>query len=139
LWANFASSNTGDFVTDAAFSTKRGQLAAFDAENLSRVLWTSDMQPSRDRLGYFAKFNPPTIANGKVYIAAFPAPEPYATTMDCDHYDSNLRCVKFVEQTYSATNSMGQIIVYGLNPPASPPVRSFVSDMLPAILNSLRH
>ena len=139
LWANFASSNTGDFVTDATFSTKHGELAAFDAENLTRVLWTSDVEPSRDGLGYFAKFNPPTIANGKVYIAAFPAPEPYAKTIDCDHYDTNLKCVQLVDQTYSATNSMGRIVVYGLNPPASPPVRSFVSDVLPAILNSLRH
>jgi hypothetical protein len=97
------------------------------------------MQPSRDGLGYFAKFNPPTIANGKVYIAAFPAPEPYAKTVDCDQYDSNANCVQFVDQTYSAPNSMGRIAVYGLNPPANPPVRSFVSDVLPAILNSLRH
>jgi hypothetical protein len=139
LWANFASNNTGDFVTDASFSTKRGQLAAFDAENLNRVLWTSDMQPNRDGLGYFAKFNPPTIANGKVYIASFPAPEPYAKTLDCDHYDSTLKCVQFADQTYSAPDGMGQIIIYGLNPPAKPPVRSFVSDVLPAILNSLRY
>lgn len=138
LWANFASNNTGDFVTDASFSTKRGQLAAFDAENLGRVLWTSDMQSSRDGLGYFAKFNPPTIANGKVYIAAFPAPEPYAKTVDCDHYDSNLKCVQFADQTYSAPEGMGRIVIYGLNPPVSPPVRSFVSDLLPPILYSFR-
>jgi hypothetical protein len=38
LWANFASSNTGDFVTDATFSTKRGQLAAFDRKPESRIM-----------------------------------------------------------------------------------------------------
>jgi hypothetical protein len=138
LWANFASSNTGDFVTDAAFSTKRGQLAAFDAEDLTRVLWTSDMKPDRDGLGYFAKFNPPTIASGKVYIAAFPSPEPYAKTIDCDRADSMGKCVRFADQTYSAPEGMGQIVIYGLNPPAKPSIRSFVSDVLPAILNSLR-
>ena len=49
----------------------REEFAAFDAENLSRALWTSDVQPGRDALGYFAKFNPPTVANGKVYVATF--------------------------------------------------------------------
>jgi len=135
LWVAFASGNTGDFVGDATFSTKRGQFAAFDAENLSRVLWTSDMQPGRDALGYFAKFNPPTIANGKAYVAAFPPPESYAKTVDCERVDNHGVCVQFVDQTYTAPGSMGRIVVYGLNPPAEPKVRSFSSEILPAVLS----
>ncbi|HVW85399.1 MAG TPA: hypothetical protein VHB50_11995, partial [Bryobacteraceae bacterium] len=136
LWATFASDNTGDFVTDASFSTKRGQLVALDAENIGRTLWTSETAPDRDSLGHFAKFNPPTIANGKVYVAAFPTPEPYVHAIDCDRYNADKTCAQLVNQTYSSPNSMGQVVVYGLNPPAQPSVRSFVSDVLPALLNA---
>ena len=64
------------------------------------------MQPDRDALGYFAKFNPPTVANGKVYVAAFPPPESYAQTVDCEKVDNHGVCVQFVDQTYTAPGSM---------------------------------
>lgn len=44
---------------------------AFDASNLQNELWNSDMNPDRDDVGEAAKFAPPTIANGKVYVATF--------------------------------------------------------------------
>lgn len=47
-----------------------GVLRAYEAKDLSRELWNSKMSP-RDALGAFAKFTPPTIANGKVYMATF--------------------------------------------------------------------
>ena len=50
-----------------------GVLRAVDASDVSRELWNSDMNPA-DQLGYFAKFCPPTVANGRVYMASF-APE----------------------------------------------------------------
>jgi hypothetical protein len=71
----------------------------------------------RDWLGYFAKFNPPTIANGKVYAASFPTPEPYKTVPG-----------------KLALTSVGYLVVYGLDPPARPPVKSFLSDLLPSLL-----
>ncbi len=46
-------------------------LHAFDASNLQSELWNSEMNPARDDLGEAAKFCPPTIANGKVYMATF--------------------------------------------------------------------
>ncbi|MCZ7404557.1 MAG: hypothetical protein O8C67_06450 [Candidatus Methanoperedens sp.] len=46
-------------------------LHAFDASNLQSELWNSEMDPARDDLGEAAKFCPPTIANGKVYMATF--------------------------------------------------------------------
>jgi len=46
-----------------------GALHAFDAENVANELWNSTMNSSRDNYGLFAKFVPPLVANGRVYIA----------------------------------------------------------------------
>jgi hypothetical protein len=49
----------------------RGVLRAFDASDISRgQLWSSEDVAS-DSVGMFAKFCPPTVANGKVYVASF--------------------------------------------------------------------
>jgi hypothetical protein len=53
---------------DANHASVPGILRAFDAQNVARELWNSDMVPS-DVLGNFGKFAPPTIANGKVFVA----------------------------------------------------------------------
>jgi hypothetical protein len=53
----------------------RGVLRAFDAADVSRPqLWDSESTGNgNDRLGQFARFCPPTVANGKVYVATFHA------------------------------------------------------------------
>ncbi len=48
-----------------------GTLHALDATNLAHELWNSDLNGSRDRLGWFAKFVTPTVANGRVYVPTF--------------------------------------------------------------------
>jgi hypothetical protein len=48
-----------------------GVLHALDASKISTDLWNSELNPTRDRAGNFAKFNPPTVANGKVYLPTF--------------------------------------------------------------------
>ncbi|MBV8050470.1 MAG: hypothetical protein JOZ80_04740, partial [Acidobacteriaceae bacterium] len=65
LWA--ASPYSGN----ANHSIVPGILRAFDATNLSTELWDSQMNAARDGVGNYAKFSPPTIANGKVYLASF--------------------------------------------------------------------
>jgi hypothetical protein len=50
-------------------STPPGILRAFDAADVSRELWDSQQNAARDAVGKVAKFTPPTIANGKVYLA----------------------------------------------------------------------
>jgi hypothetical protein len=62
LWA------TTQAVGDANNATVPGTLRAFDASSLS-LLWES-RSPGDDMLS-LPKYNPPLIANGKVYVASF--------------------------------------------------------------------
>jgi hypothetical protein len=52
-------------------AVRAGILHAYDAENVTHELWNSQQLSARDDVGNFAKFVPPTIANGKVYLATF--------------------------------------------------------------------
>src|SRR5579864_2758212 len=45
-----------------------GTLHAFNALDLSKELWNSDMDSARDSLGTLGKYAAPTVANGKVYL-----------------------------------------------------------------------
>src|SRR5205807_8776449 len=55
----------------ARISNAPGVLHAYDATNVANELWNSYQNQPRDDFGYYAKFNPPTIANGKVYVPTF--------------------------------------------------------------------
>ncbi len=74
---------------DANFDIVDGVLRAFDAENVANEIWNSEAASDHsDRLGKLAKFTPPVVANGLVYVATFsdalrvygllPAPRPVA-------------------------------------------------------------
>jgi len=54
---------------DPIHATVPGELYAFDARNVGKVLWSSRQYAARDDYGNFAKFCAPTVANGKVYVA----------------------------------------------------------------------
>lgn len=56
---------------DANLYAVHGVLRAYDASDLTHELWNSLQNPQRDDLGLFAKFCPPTVINGKVYLATF--------------------------------------------------------------------
>jgi hypothetical protein len=56
---------------DANLATVEGVLRAFDALDLKKELWNSEQNSARDRVRMFAKFCPPVVANGKVYLATF--------------------------------------------------------------------
>lgn len=56
---------------DANMGTVPGIVRAFDAANVEQELWNSEQESGRDRLGMFAKFCPPVVANGKLYMATF--------------------------------------------------------------------
>jgi hypothetical protein len=80
LFGGIAVSANGDthgtgivWQTTADFNARKipGALRAYDATNLSRELWNSDMVPNRDELGRFSKFVAPTVVNGRVYVPTF--------------------------------------------------------------------
>lgn len=65
VWACFPTSG------NANNQVRPGTFAAYKANNVSDgELWNSD-QNADDVIGNFAKFNTPTIANGKVYVPTF--------------------------------------------------------------------
>ena len=64
VWANHGIGNPGGGGAVA------GALYAFNAEDVSQKLWDS-MQVGADALPSYAKYTPPTVANGKVYVGTF--------------------------------------------------------------------
>ncbi|MDW5267709.1 MULTISPECIES: hypothetical protein [Acidobacteriaceae] len=68
-------------------------LHAFDADDVNRELWNSREVPERDDCAEYSKMAPPTIANGRVYLASFG----------------------------TENTGTGQFCVYGLLPNGAPP------------------
>ncbi len=60
---------TGATSGDAWHSIAGGTLVALDATSGNK-LWDSQTNAA-DKLGNFAKYSIPTVANGKVYVATF--------------------------------------------------------------------
>ncbi len=65
LWA--AIHATGD----SWHESRPGILHAYDADDIRHELWNSLELPARDDCGEYSKMAPPTIANGRVYLASF--------------------------------------------------------------------
>jgi outer membrane protein assembly factor BamB len=57
-------------ITGSVPQMVQGSLFAFDANDVTKPLWSSDMKP-QDAVGEYAKFSPPTIFNGRVYVPTF--------------------------------------------------------------------
>jgi hypothetical protein len=51
--------------------SRPGILHAYDAGDITHELWNSLQNPARDDCNNYSKTAPPTIANGKVYLASF--------------------------------------------------------------------
>jgi outer membrane protein assembly factor BamB len=73
IWANHPWSPDGNGAASAVEHIVPGVLRAFDANDLSVELWDNRADPAApaESVGDFAKFCPPTIANGRVYFAAW--------------------------------------------------------------------
>ncbi len=66
VWATVATS--GDAENNPPVP---GALYAFNAANVANELWNSNIDRARDSLGNYAKFVPPVVANGRVYVATW--------------------------------------------------------------------
>ncbi len=75
---------------NAVVTTVQGVLYAFNADTLN-LLWSDKTNDTRDEIGNFAKYVPPLVANGKLYMASFGA--------------------------LGTTNGSGALVVYGLLKP----------------------
>ena len=65
LWAAIHASG------DSWHESRPGILHAYDAIDIRHELWNSLEVPARDDCGEYSKMAPPTVANGKVYLASF--------------------------------------------------------------------
>ena len=75
---------------DAVHHVVQGVLYAFDADNL-KLLWSDKTEDARDEVGVFAKYVPPVVANGRMFIPSFGS-------------------------SISTATGNGQLIAYGLLP-----------------------
>jgi hypothetical protein len=98
LWAstpyngNAAGNSNPEFAGDGMV---QGVLYAFNADTL-QLLWSDKLNDGRDEIGLFAKYLPPMVANGKMYVPNFGTP--------------------------GTTDGSGNLVVYGLfNPPTTNP------------------
>ncbi len=69
LWASFP------FHENSNQGVVEGVMYALDASDLTRVLWHTKQRPGRDAVGNFPKFNPPVVADGRVYLGTFCGPD----------------------------------------------------------------
>ena len=68
LWASIAYPDTGD----PNGQVHPGVLRAIDANDVTTELWNSNIDAARDSSGNWPKFSPPTVVNGRVYLASYP-------------------------------------------------------------------
>jgi hypothetical protein len=69
VWAALIDQTTQK--TDAWHFIAAGRLVAVDAMAPTKILFDTNKNKMRDGPGNLAKFSPPTVANGKVYVTAF--------------------------------------------------------------------
>jgi hypothetical protein len=92
----------------------KGIVLALDAQDVSKTLWTSEQAGPRDYPGLFARFVPPTIAGGKVFVATYGDDEPRRV------YGGQARPRQFPRRY--------QVAVYGLLPERPAPIVNQTRD-----------
>ena len=104
LWASLPM-DTHDsvaFIGGGLNNVVPGVLHALNAEDITQDLWNSQNNPGRDGGFMFAKFNPPMVANGRVYLGTFgsiPNGAPQTLTGSVNVYGMR-QWAQFVSQSY---------------------------------------
>jgi hypothetical protein len=65
-----SNAGTNTIVWALAETPTTGDLRAFDANDLSRELWSNQTSPTRDKAGPAVPFGVPTVADGMVFVGA---------------------------------------------------------------------
>lgn len=79
LSANGSTAGTGivwssmPLTDDGDHGVHQGVLRAVNADDLTKELWNSTLNATRDNSGNWPKYSAPTVVNGRVYMASFPA------------------------------------------------------------------
>lgn len=68
IWASHAETGNPNH------EIRPGILRAIDANNINNELWNTAMNRDRDFPGSYSKWNPPTVAEGRVYLPTFSEP-----------------------------------------------------------------
>jgi hypothetical protein len=71
VWAAHSTAGNPNAGAEQYGSPFPGVLHAFDASNVNHELWNSNQLSTRDYTGNWAKWAPPIVANGKVYLPTF--------------------------------------------------------------------
>jgi len=101
---------------DANQSVRPGILHAYDALNVSAELWNSEQLRARDSVGNFAKFVPPTVANGKVYLATF------SNRLNVYGLFVINEAPSILQQPQSATRQRGDAVSFTVTARGTPPL-----------------
>jgi predicted cupin superfamily sugar epimerase len=67
IWSSMPLADDGDH------GVHQGVLRALNADDLTKELWNSRLNATRDDSGNWPKYSAPTVVNGRVYMASFPA------------------------------------------------------------------
>jgi hypothetical protein len=107
LWASLPFNTQGSTPNSAVGgglnNVVPGVLHAFNAEDITQDLWNSEANSSRDGSLMFAKFNPPIVANGRVYLATFGTTDSPQTLTGSINVYGMRQWAKFMSQSYPST------------------------------------
>src|SRR3984893_5850889 len=67
---------------DGIVGVHQGVLRALNADDLTSELWNSNLNSARASPGNWAKFSPPTVVNGRVYVGSWPSDGVSSTTVN---------------------------------------------------------
>ena len=87
-------------------------LYAWDATDLTKILFNSNTTGGRDSLGSYVKFSTPTIANGKVYVGTQNSLVVYGLTLDAPQISAVVNSATY--QPNAAPGSIVSIFGSGL-------------------------